>query len=300
MTDSVAVTPHKGGDAEKNAIEIRGLCKKYKGFELKNVDITLPRGYIMGFIGENGAGKTTTIKAMLDIINIDEGTVNIMGAISSPSRRQDKAVREHIGVVMDDTGFPQDASYETVQSIMSSCYKTWDRDKFNSLMKRFGLPAGKKIKEYSKGMRMKLSIAAALSHDCRLLILDEATSGLDPIVRDEMLDIFREFIQDESHSVFLSSHILSDLEKICDYITFIHEGHIVFSESKESLAEKYGILKCSLEALEDIDPSAVVSYRRTEFNVEALVKREEVNPAFAVEDVGIEDIMIYFVREEKQ
>lgn len=283
-----------------NAIEVRGLTKVYEDFKLDNIDITLPKGYIMGFIGENGAGKTTTIKAMLDLINIDSGRINILGETFGSGRRQNKALREQIGVVMDNAGLPDSASAEDVERIMQSCYSTWDSIAFRGYMERFGLPAGKKVKDYSRGMKMKLYIAMALSHGCKLLILDEATSGLDPIVRDEILDIFREFIQDEGNSVFISSHILSDLEKICDYITFIHEGRIIFSESKDALLEKYGILKCSEEELDDIESSAVIAYKRNEFGIEALVERGRVNSSFVIDDAGIEDIMIYFTREGRQ
>lgn len=294
MRDRVNTDTHDGG----NAIEIRGLCKAYDGFELTDVDITLPKGYIMGFIGENGAGKTTTIKAMLDLINVDAGQISILGETFGRGKRQDKLLREHIGAVMDDTGFPGDASYEDVERIMRRCYSTWDSGKFATYMKRFQLPAKKRIKEYSKGMKMKLSIAAALSHDCRLLILDEATSGLDPVIRDEILELFREFIQDEENSVFISSHILSDLEKICDYVTYIRRGRVVFSESKDDILEKYGILKCSRADFEAVDRTAVIASRETEFNVEALVEKKRVNPALAVDDAEIEDIMIYFSRED--
>lgn len=282
-----------------NAIEIRGLCKKYKDFELKNVDITLPKGYIMGFIGENGAGKTTTIKALLDLINTDAGEITVLGQKSGVGRRQNAAVREHIGVVLDGVHFPEDASYEDVDLIMKGCYRTWDTARFTEYMQRFGLPARKKIKAYSKGMKMKLSIAVALSHDSRLLVLDEAASGLDPVVRSEILDIFMDFIQDEGHSIFISSHILSDLEKICDYITFIHGGRIIFSESKDEITEKYGILKCTKEEFEAVEPQAVISCRESQFNVEALVRRDMVNPVFIVENADIEDIMVYFAKEER-
>lgn len=283
-----------------NAIEIRGLTKEYDDFKLDNIDITLPKGYIMGFIGENGAGKTTTIKAMLDLINIDGGQISILGETFDANRRQSSALREHVGVVLDHAGLPDSASAEDAERIMRSCYSTWDSTAFRGYMEKFGLPAKKKVKDYSRGMKMKLCIAIALSHGCKLLILDEATSGLDPVVRDEILDIFREFIQDEEHSVFISSHILSDLEKICDYITFIHEGRIIFSESKDELLEKYGILKCSEDELEAIESSAVIAYKKNEFGIEALVEREKVNPSFIIDDAGIEDIMIYFTREGRR
>ncbi len=291
---------NKGGaETAANAIEIRNLSKVYDGFQLRDVDITLPKGYIMGFIGENGAGKTTTIKAMLDIINTDGGQISILGETFGKGKRLDKGVREHIGVVMEDTGFPDDASYEDINMIMRHCYRTWDSGRFTGYMQRFRLPPKKKIKEYSKGMKMKLAIAVALSHACKLLILDEATGGLDPVARDEILDIFREFIQDEECSVFMSSHILSDLEKICDYVTFIKDGRIIFSESRDELLEKYGILKCGKEEFAAVDEAAIVSYKVNSFNIEALVERDKINPAFTVDEAEIEDIMIYFAREAR-
>ena len=203
-----------------NAIEITGLSKKYDGFKLENINIVLPKGYIMGFIGENGAGKTTVIKAMTGLIRYDSGDIKLFG---ESFKNIGAAVRENIGVVMDDYGLPPEADTKDINKIMKGIYSTWNSRAFFRYTEKFGLPQNKRIKSYSTGMKRKLSIAVALSHNSRLLILDEATSGLDPVARDELLDILREFIQDEDNSVFISSHILSDLEKVCDYITLIHE-----------------------------------------------------------------------------
>ena len=213
-----------------NAIEITGLSKKYDGFKLENINIVLPKGYIMGFIGENGAGKTTVIKAMTGLIRYDSGDIKLFG---ESFKNIGAAVRENIGVVMDDYGLPPEADTKDINKIMKGIYSTWNSRAFFRYTEKFGLPQNKRIKSYSTGMKRKLSIAVALSHNSRLLILDEATSGLDPVARDELLDILREFIQDEDNSVFISSHILSDLEKVCDYITLIHEGRIVFSDEKD-------------------------------------------------------------------
>lgn len=276
-----------------NAIEIRNLSKKYKDFTLDNINLTLPAGYIMGVIGENGAGKSTLIKTMLNIVKKDEGDVNLL---EQPFEPDEKYLKEHIGLVLDENNFPMEATPKDLNRIMSLCYKTWDSDRYAELLQRFSLPHNKKIKVFSKGMKMKISIAVALSHDSRLLILDEATSGLDPIAREEILDIFREFIQDETHSIFISSHILSDLEKICDYITFIHNGRVIFSEEKDVLAAKYALVKCTKENFEDIDKEAVISCKENEFGISALVEREKVNPAFQMVNASVEDIMIYFAK----
>ena len=281
----------------KHAIEITDLAKDYGSFQLKQVNITLPAGYIMGFIGENGAGKTTTIKAMLGLIHCDQGEIRLLGKRLEPG---DKKIREQIGVVMDESGFPDDATLENIDSIMKGCYQTWDSIRFRQYAGRFHLPAGQKVKTFSKGLRMKLSIAAALSHDSRLLILDEVTGGLDPVVREEILDLFLEFMQDENHSIFFSSHILSDLEKVCDYVTLIHQGRILFSENKDTLLEKYGVVKCAASDFASIDDDAVISSRKNEFGMEALVKKDQVPSAFVVDEASIEDIMVYFVKEEEK
>ncbi len=279
-----------------NALEIRNLCKRYDGFALENVNISLPSGSIMGFIGENGAGKSTTIKLVLGLIHADNGQISVLGETNPGSNR---ALKEHIGVVMDETGFPDNLNIKDIGAIMKNCYKTWNQQAFESYTTRFSLPQKKSVKDYSRGMKMKLSIAVALSHDSRLLILDEATSGLDPIVRDEILDVFLEFIQDESHSIFISSHILSDLEKICDYITFIHKGKVIFTEAKDELLSKYVLVKCSESELSTIDKSAIVGVRKNSFGATALAYKNKVKKSFPTDPASIEDIMLYFIKEGK-
>ena len=280
-----------------NAIEITGLSKKYDGFKLENINIVLPKGYIMGFIGENGAGKTTVIKAMTGLIRYDSGDIKLFG---ESFKNIGAAVRENIGVVMDDYGLPPQADTKDINKIMKGIYSTWNSRAFFRYTEKFGLPQNKRIKSYSTGMKRKLSIAVALSHNSRLLILDEATSGLDPVARDELLDILREFIQDEDNSVFISSHILSDLEKVCDYITLIHEGRIVFSDEKDELLASYAIARCTVKTFENINKSAVVAFRRTEFGIEALVKRQMVNEALITDNATVEDIMVMMIKEEKR
>lgn len=280
----------------ENALEIRNLSKKYQGFELDHIDLKLPTGCIMGLIGENGAGKSTTIKLILDLVKKDGGDIRVLGEELTTESRQ---LKEKIGVVMDECNFPECMKAEEIGKMMKRCYRTWDQVKFERYCERFGLTKGKRIKEYSRGMKMKLTIAVALSHDSRLLILDEATSGLDPIVRDEILDIFLDYIQNENNSILISSHIISDLEKICDYIAFLHEGKLIFCEEKTSLLEKYSVLKCSKEEFETIDPRAVAGVRRNSFGVEALVLRERVPQQFVQDTATIEDIMLYHVKENR-
>ncbi|HOK49793.1 MAG TPA: ABC transporter ATP-binding protein, partial [Sedimentibacter sp.] len=232
------------------ALKLENVTKVYKDFMLDNINIALPKGSIMGFIGENGAGKTTTIKLILDLISRDGGTITVLG---KENRTEMDSVKENIGVVLDESSFPENLNAREINNILKKIYKIWDEDKFLKFLDKFSLPQDKSIKDYSRGMKMKLSTAVSLSHDSKILILDEATSGLDPVVREEILDTFLDFIQDETNSIFVSSHIISDLEKICDYITFIHKGKIVFSETKDELMENYGILKCSPEEFENID-----------------------------------------------
>ena len=280
----------------ENALEVKGLTKHYKGFTLDNVSFSLPAGCIMGFIGENGAGKSTTIRLMLGLARADAGTVRLLGEDPDEGGA---ALRERLGVVMDDSGIPEALSLRDMRRILAAGYRTFEPDKFDALAVRFQLPERKMVKDYSRGMRMKLSLAAALSHDCRLLILDEATSGLDPVVRDEILDLFLEFIQDEDHSIFVSSHILSDLEKVCDYITFIHGGRIIFSEEKDTLLEKYVVAKLSDAELRSLDPAKVAGVRRSAFGAEALVERGAAR-GLICDPAGIEDIMLYYLRGERK
>lgn len=278
----------------ENTIVVKNLSKKYRGFALDNVSFTLPSGCIMGFIGANGAGKSTTIRLMLDLAKRDGGEISILGADPESASAD---LKEYIGVVMDESGFPDGLSMKDVGIVMSKCYKTWNAARFTELTTQFDLPLKKPVKDYSRGMKMKLSIAVALSHGSKILILDEATSGLDPVVREEILDVFLDFIQDESHSVFISSHIMSDLEKICDYITFIHKGRVLLSEEKDVLRDKYVIAKCSQSQLESIDSSAIVGVRRGSFGVEALVERGGVPRGMTTDPAGLEEIMLYFVKE---
>ncbi|MDF2485285.1 MAG: hypothetical protein K0R46_1453 [Herbinix sp.] len=280
--------------ANTDALEIKGLIKRYKDFTLDKISFTVPSGTIMGFIGENGAGKTTTIKAILDLIKADDGHVSILGY---PSDKLPMDVKASIGVVFDGSNLHENLNVNNVGYIMKSIYKNWDTELFSQYVKRFELPQRKIIKEYSRGMKMKLSIAIALSHHSKILILDEATSGLDPIVRDEILDIFLEYIQEEDHTIFLSSHIISDIEKVADYVTFIHKGRIVFSESKDELIYQYGILHCRKEDVSGVDKNYIVGVRENSFGADVMIKRKEEflkrYRQFPIDRTSIEEIMLF-------
>ena len=283
-----------------NAIEIRGLCKDYGGFKLSGVDLTLPGGAILGLIGENGAGKSTTIKAILNLIHRDGGSVKVFGREVTES---DPAFKEEVGVVLDDAPFHNMLRAPQVGRILSGVYRRWDQGLFDRYLDRFQLPQDKKIQEFSKGMKMKLSIAAALAHRPRLLVLDEATSGLDPVVRSELLDEFLSFIQDEDHAVLLSSHITSDLEKAADYVTYLHNGRVALQGAKDELLETYGRLVCSRSDLERVDRTLLHGVRVSQFSCEALVKDRPAfrrrYPELTVDPVSLEDIMVFTVRGDE-
>ncbi len=277
-----------------DALVIQGLTKRYKDFTLDHISFNVPRGTIMGFIGENGAGKTTTIKAILDLIKADEGQVSILGY---PSAQLPLEIKETIGVVFDGSSLHDNLNVKNINHIMKNIYKSWDEELFANYIKRFDLPVKKIIKEFSRGMKMKLSIAIALSHHSKILILDEATSGLDPMVRDEILDIFLEYIQEEDHTVFLSSHIISDIEKVADYVTFLHKGKIVFSESKDELIYQYGILHCRKEDVPGIDRSYIVGIRENNFGADIMIKKKDEfmkhYRQYTIDRTSIEEIMLY-------
>lgn len=277
------------------ALKLSDVTQRYKNFTLDHVNLTLPKGCIMGFIGENGAGKSTTIKLILNLIHKDLGEIKVLGCDHTKLGRD---IKEHIGVVLDECHFPDELNVRNIQSVMARFYKTWDASKFWKFIKKYKIPEDRKVKELSRGMKMKLAMGVAVCHDTWLLILDEATSGMDPVVREDMLDLMLDFIQDETHSIFISSHILSDLEKICDYIAFIHKGQILLCDDKESLLESYGMLKCSREALETLEKKAVVGVRTYAYGVEALVKRALIPKGFAVDDASLEDIMLFYTAKD--
>ena len=282
-----------------NLIEIRGLYKNYGDFCLDHVDLTLPGGTILGLIGENGAGKTTTIKAILGLIHRDGGSVQVLGREVT----EGSDFREDIGVVLDEIAFHGPLKAPQVGKILAGTYRNWDAPLFDAYLDRFQLPRNKKIKEFSKGMKMKLSIASALAHHPRLLILDEATAGLDPVVRDELLDGFLAFIQDEGHAILLSTHITSDLEKAADYVTYLHKGRAVLQGAKDELLDTYGRLVCSRADLAAVDPALLEGTRVSQFGCEALVKDQQAfrrrYPDLTVDPVTLEDIMVFTVRGDE-
>jgi len=281
-------------------LKIEHLTKYYNDFTLKDIDFNIPKGSIMGLVGENGAGKTTTIKLILNIIKRDKGSIRIFGLDNIENEME---VKERIGVVLDESNFYIDLNPNDISKVMENIYKSWDNNTFFSYLKQFNLPKNKKIRDLSKGMKMKLSIAVALSHKPDLLILDEPTSGLDPIVRNEVLDIFLDFIQDEEKSILFSTHITSDLDKIADYITFIHKGELILTENKDALINDYGIIKCGKEDFNKMDKMDIIGYRKNQFGYEILISNKEraqmKYKGLTLDSVNLEDIMLFYIRGER-
>lgn len=279
-----------------NAIEIKSITKAYKDFTLDNINFSLPMGTIMGLVGENGAGKSTTIKLIMNAIAADKGSISVLGV--SNQSNEFVMVKQDIGIVLDEAYFPEVLSAANINRIMAKTYMNWSREIFLGYLEKFKLPIDKKFKDYSRGMKMKLAIAVALSHNPKLLILDEATGGLDPMVRDEILDVFNDFTRDENHSILLSSHIISDLEKICDYITFLHNGRLVICEEKDVLLSKYALLKLSKKDFEVLPEDAIVRKKNTNYGYEALIMKDKINQAFISENTTLEDIILLMTKEE--
>ena len=280
-----------------NCIEIKGLVKEYKSFTLGPINLTVPGGSILGLIGENGAGKTTLIKSMLGIVKPSGGEVTLLG--TDPDH-----AKEDIGIVMDDCFFSEYLRVKDVNSVLCRVYKGWDKGLFMDYLDKFGLAGTKNIKELSRGMRMKLSLAAALAHKPRLLLLDEATAGLDPVVRDEILDEFLAFVSDEDHAILISSHITSDLEKICDYVVYLHKGEVTISGAKDELLANYGKLSCSRADLAKIDPALVVGKREGDYGCQALINDRAVfqrsYPDLPLDTPTLEDLMIFTTRGDRK
>lgn len=281
-----------------NILEVRNLTKQYADFTLDHVSFSIPKGTIMGLIGENGAGKSTTINAILELIHKDDGTVTFWGQELSSA----KQLKEDIGVVFDGINFYETLTAAKVGKISQAAYKQWEDRLYREYLNRFQLPADKEIKTFSKGMKMKLCIAVALSHRPKLLILDEATSGLDPVMRDDILDVFLEFVQDEEHSILISSHITTDLEKVADSITFIHQGKVLFCKAKDELRYQYGIIRCGAAAFDEIDKSEILAYRKEDYQWNVLVAdKEKARRRYknaVVDDAAIDDILLLYVKGE--
>ncbi|MBG9980404.1 ABC transporter ATP-binding protein [Facklamia sp. DSM 111019] len=276
-----------------NAIEINNLTKNYPNFSLGPINLSVPKGSMVGYIGENGAGKSTTLKAILGLVSPDSGDIKVF------DQQIDPKIMNKIGVVFDELHISGEMEVKEVGIFCRLSYDSWDDEQFSTFMEMFRLPLDQKVKTLSRGMKMKLSLSIALSHQAELLILDEATSGLDPVIRDEILDILLDFIQDENHTVLISSHILSDLEKAADYIAFLHNGQILFMEEKDQLVENYGLCSLDKDKLETIDPKAIIGRRDHAFGVELLVKRDLVPDGINLEKPSIEDIMVYIIKGDK-
>lgn len=283
-----------------NILEVKNLSKEYKDFKLKNINFELPKGMIMGLIGENGAGKTTTIKSILNIINDYTGDIKVFGL---DSRLNDKIIKENVGAVLDDMFFPEILRPVDINRVMKDIYKNWDSNLYFKYLNEFSLPKNNQIKTFSKGMRKKLEIVTALSHHPKLLILDEATSGLDPVARNEVIDIFRDFIQDEECSILLSTHITTDLEHIADYITFINDGEVLLSKTKDELLDKYGIVKCNESDFKMIDKKDFIKYKKSKYEYEVLIEdKREFSKKYninTIDKLTLEDFMVLMIKGVK-
>ncbi len=285
----------------KKAIEIHNLVKKYDDkFQLEIESLEIPSGVIVGLIGENGAGKTTLIKSLLNIIHIDNGDIKIF---EKDYKLSENEIKEDIGVVLDNMFFPEILAVKDIDTIMNTAYKNWDSKLYFKYLKDFDIPVKQQIKKLSKGMRKKLEIITALSHHPKLLILDEPTSGLDPVVRSEVLDIFLNFIQDEEHTILLSTHITSDLEHIADHIVFVDSGKKVLDKNRDDVLDHYGILKCDHKEFDKVDKKDIVAYKKNRYDVEALVedikKMKDKYPDTVIDKVTLEELMVLMVKGEK-
>ena len=281
---------------------LKNVNKKYEksNFAIKDISFSIPEGSIVGFIGENGAGKSTTMNCILNVIRRDSGTIEIFGREMTD---EDIDIRVNIGVVYDSNNFPEYLTAKQLADILGRIYSKWDDFCFEQFLRRFGLPESQKIKSYSRGMSMKLAIAVALSHDSKLLILDEATSGLDPIMRDEILDVLLEFVKQENHSILLSSHITSDLEKIADYIVFIHNGEIILNKTKDELIYEYGVIRCSENDFHNILSEDILSSMKKDYQIDVLIKNrkliEKKYKNLIVDSVSLDEIMLLLVKGER-
>lgn len=277
-----------------NAVEVKELTKKFKGFTLDHVNFSLPAGCIMGLVGENGAGKSTTLKLLLNMIQKDSGRITILG-------KDEKSIdKNEIGVVFDECRFHESFTAKDINQVLKSIFQRWSEQQFFDYLNRFEVPSNKKLKEFSRGMKMKISIAAAVSHDAKLLLLDEPTSTLDPVVRDELLDIFYDFISDEQHSIIISSHIVSDLEKVCDYIAFMHKGKMILCEEKDRLLQECRLAQMSEAEFSAIDKDEIIGSRKTPFGITAVIRKAAAAQIRNTQPINLEDLFVYMIRGEEK
>lgn len=277
-----------------NAVEVKELTKKFKGFTLDHVSFSLPAGCIMGLVGENGVGKSTTLKLLLNMIQKDSGRITILG-------KDEKNIdKNEIGVVFDECRFHESFTAKDINQVLKSIFQRWNEQQFFDYLNRFEVPSNKKLKEFSRGMKMKISIAAAVSHDAKLLLLDEPTSTLDPVVRDEMLDIFYDFISDEQHSIIISSHIVSDLEKVCDYIAFMHKGKMILCEEKDRLLQECRLAQMSEAEFSAIDKDEIIGSRKTPFGITAVIRKAAAAQIRNTQPINLEDLFVYMIRGEEK
>jgi len=279
-----------------NALELKNVSKSFSGFCLDNISLTLPSGCIMGLIGENGAGKSTTIKLILDMLHKDGGTITILGRDNGEDI---SLIKEDVGVVMDEVGMPECLTAKQIGNVMKHTFRNWDEAEYARLLQKLSLPNSKPFKDFSRGMKMKLGIAVAMSHGAKLLLLDEPTSGLDPVVRDEVVDMFYDFTRDENHSILISSHIVSDLERLCDYVAFLHMGKLLLCEEKDALLSEYGIIHCTVEQLSELDKNAVKYKKETPYGAEVIVSRKDAPDGFKLSPICIEELFVFMVKEAK-
>ena len=279
-----------------NALELKNVSKSFPGFCLDNISLTLPSGCIMGLIGENGAGKSTTIKLILDMLHKDSGTITILG---KDNEKEISLTIEDVGVVMDEVGMPECLTAKQIGKVMKHTFRNWNEDKYTRLLKKLSLPDNKQFKDFSRGMKMKLGIAVAMSHGAKLLLLDEPTSGLDPVVRDDVVDMFYDFTRDEKHSILISSHIVSDLEKLCDYVAFLHKGKLLLCEEKDVLLSEYGIIHCTAKQLSELDKEVIKYKKETPYGAEAIVLRKNAPDGFKLSPISIEELFVFMVKEAK-
>lgn len=284
----------------QNVLEVNNLCKNIDGFKLDHVSFSVPYGSIVGLVGENGAGKSTIINIILSLMHRDCGSILVFG---SEIEHLDKEKKEAIGIILDENNFPTTFTPYMINNILQKTYSSWDKEVYYSYLKRFSIPERKKIKNFSRGMKVKLNLATALSHKPKLLILDEATNGLDPIIRNEILELFMEFVQNEEHAILVSSHIMSDFDKIADYITFIHNGKILFNEVKDTLKYNYCVVKCGISDIDKIDKNDIISFIKKDYEFQFLTnnRTDMLNKysKFIVDNASIEEIMFFYIKGEK-